>query len=113
MPDCLFCSIVAGDIPADVVKETEHTLAFRDINPVAPTHVLVIPKAHIASAAELSATHSDLLGDLFEVMRAVADEAGVKEGHRIVTNVGTEAGQTVLHLHFHVLGGRSLTWPPG
>ncbi len=113
MTDCLFCKIVAKELPADVVRESDSVLAFRDINPGAPTHVLVIPKEHIASASELNEAHADLLAEMFVVMKDVADEAGVSNGHRIVTNIGRDAGQSVHHLHFHVLGGRGMAWPPG
>ena len=113
MSDCLFCKIVAKEIDADVVHESSEVLAFKDINPGAPTHVLVIPKRHIASAAELGSGDEGLLVDLFETMTAVAKAAGLDGGHRLVTNVGADAGQSVHHLHFHVLGGRELSWPPG
>jgi histidine triad (HIT) family protein len=111
MADCLFCSIAAGEIPGDVVIETEDVVAFNDINPAAPTHVLVIPKRHIASAAELEAGDAGLLSALFDVATRVG--AAVEGGWRLVTNVGPDAGQSVFHLHFHVLGGRPLGWPPG
>ena len=110
--DCLFCRIVAGEIPADVVFEDEAVLVFRDINPRAPTHVLAVPRRHIPSAADLTDADGDLLAALFSAMRRVANEAGL-EGYRIVSNVGEESGQSVFHLHFHLLGGRSMTWPPG
>lgn len=113
MADCLFCKIVAREIPGEIVHETDGTLAFQDINPAAPTHVLVIPKKHIASAHDVGAADAELLGELFETMKKVADDAGVSGGHRLVTNVGAEAGQSVDHLHFHVLGGRGMSWPPG
>jgi histidine triad (HIT) family protein len=109
----LFCNIVAGDIPSEAVHETDNVLAFRDINPAAPTHVLVIPKEHIVSAQELTPSNGALLGEMFEVMAKIASDAGLSGGHRIVTNIGGDAGQTVHHLHFHVLGGRQLSWPPG
>lgn len=112
--DCLFCRIVAGEIPADVVFEDETVIAFRDINPRAPTHVLAIPRRHLDSVADL--THADadadLLAALFSAMRRVAEDAGLK-GYRIVSNVGAESGQSVFHLHFHLLGGRAMSWPPG
>ncbi len=111
--DCLFCKIVAGDIPADVVHETERVLAFRDINPGAPTHVLVIPKEHVASAAEFTPNHGDLLTDLFGVVKEVARSEGISDGARVVTNIGPKSGQSVFHVHFHVIGGRALSWPPG
>lgn len=113
MEDCLFCKIAAGELDADKVTETDTVLAFRDINPAAPTHVLVIPKEHIASAAELGPGQADLLGELFGVLAQIARDEGLDPGFRIVTNTGPEAGQSVHHLHFHLLGGRSLSWPPG
>ena len=113
MDDCLFCKIAAKEIPSETVMETERVYAFRDINPGAPTHVLVIPKEHIASASEMGTTHGDLLGEIFEVMTKIAGDEGLESGHRIVTNIGPDAGQSVFHVHFHVLGGRNLSWPPG
>jgi histidine triad (HIT) family protein len=112
--DCLFCKIAAGEIPADLVHQDEHVLAFRDISPKAPTHVLLIPRRHVASAAELGDGDGEMLGRLFSVAAQVARDAGVAEkGYRLVTNVGPGVGQSVFHLHFHLLGGRSLGWPPG
>ena len=113
MADCLFCEIVAHELDADVVHESEGTLAFRDIKPVAPVHVLVIPKRHVATSQELGSGDGDLLAELFETIRTVAEHADVDAGYRLVTNIGAAAGQTVDHLHFHVIGGRSLSWPPG
>ena len=113
MPDCLFCKIVSKELDADVVHESSEVLAFKDINPGAPTHLLVIPKRHIASAQDLGRDDSDLLGEIFETISALAASSDVDRGYRIVTNVGGDAGQTVHHLHFHLLGGRSLSWPPG
>lgn len=113
MADCLFCKIARRELDSDVVRETDRVVAFRDINPAAKTHVLVIPKEHIASADELSPAHGDLLGEIFQVMSSIAKEEGLSRGHRIVTNVGPDAGQSVAHLHFHVIGGRAMTWPPG
>lgn len=113
MTDCLFCKIANKELDSKVVHETGNAIAFEDINPGAPTHVLVIPKRHIASAADLSSADGDLLGEMFEVMGSVAKEAGNDRGFRIVTNVGPDAGQSVHHLHFHVLGGRTMGWPPG
>jgi len=110
--DCLFCRIAAGEIPAEVVLEDEAVIVFRDINPRAPTHVLAIPRRHLASVADLTDADGDLLATLFGAMRRVAEEAGLM-GCRIVTNVGPESGQSVFHLHFHLLGGRAMTWPPG
>ena len=112
-PDCLFCRIAAGEIPSDVVHADDDVIAFRDIAPRAPTHVLVIPRRHIADAHALGAGDGDLLAKLFTVIRQVADAAGLENGYRVVTNVGPESGQTVFHLHFHVLGGRTMGWPPG
>ncbi len=112
--DCLFCKVVSGEVPSEKVFETEKVLAFRDINPQAPTHVLVVPKRHVGSAAELGTEHADELVDIFEVCNVVARQEGVdSSGYRIVTNVGRNAGQSVFHLHFHLLGGRPMTWPPG
>lgn len=113
MTDCLFCKIASKEIPAEIVHETDQTLAFKDINPAGPTHVLVIPKKHIASAQELGSADGGLLGEMFEAMSSIASENQVEEGHRIVTNVGSDAGQSVHHLHFHLIGGRRLSWPPG
>ncbi|MFE7762996.1 HIT domain-containing protein [Streptomyces sp. NPDC057438] len=110
--DCLFCKIVAGHVPATIVRETDTTVAFRDINPQAPTHVLVIPKAHYADAATLAAAAPDLAADVLRETRAVAEEDKL-ESYRIVFNTGTGAGQTVFHAHAHVVGGRGLQWPPG
>lgn len=111
-PECLFCRIAAGEIPADIVRSDDAVVVFRDINPKAPTHLLAIPRRHIPSAAELTDADGELLGALFGALKAVADEAGVS-GYRIVTNVGAEAGQSVFHLHFHLLAGRTMAWPPG
>ena len=114
MAECLFCAIVAGEIPATTVLETDRTLAFRDINPQAPTHVLVIPKTHYPDVAALAAADAALLGEVIGAVRQVAAADGVAEtGYRVVFNTGAEAGQTVPHVHAHLLGGRSLTWPPG
>lgn len=110
--DCLFCRIAAREIPADRVFEDETVVVFRDINPRAPTHVLAIPRRHIASAADLTDADGDLLAALFSALRGAAQEAGLK-GYRIVSNVGAESGQSVFHLHFHLLGGRTMIWPPG
>ena len=111
MAECLFCAIVAGEIPATTVLETDRILAFRDINPQAPTHVLVIPKTHYPDVAALDAA---LLGEVIGAVQQVAAADVVAEtGYRVVFNTGAEAGQTVPHVHAHLLGGRSLTWPPG
>jgi histidine triad (HIT) family protein len=112
--DCLFCGIAAGEIPADRVLQGPRTLAFRDINPQAPVHVLVIPTGHYRDLASLAAAGDGLLAELAEQAHAVAVAEGVDQsGYRVVFNTGPEAGQTVPHVHAHVLGGRVLTWPPG
>ena len=114
MSDCLFCAIAAGDIPADLVHSDDEIVAFRDITPQAPVHVLVIPRAHHANAAALAAVDAALAGRLLEVAGAIAASEGVADsGYRLVTNTGDRAGQSVHHVHVHVLGGRDLTWPPG
>ncbi len=111
--DDLFCRIVRGDIPADVVLDTDDVLAFRDINPQAPSHVLVVPKEHLASLEEVGERHAALLVALVGAVNEVARKEGVAGGFRVVTNIGPAAGQSVDHLHLHVLGGRDLGWPPG
>lgn len=113
MTDCLFCRIVGGDIPADVVLRTDDFVAFRDINPQAPVHVLVIPTAHHRDAAEFAVADPELAGRLLAVATQVAAAEGLGTGYRIVLNTGPDAGQTVFHVHAHVLGGRDLLWPPG
>ncbi|SOC52752.1 histidine triad (HIT) family protein [Blastococcus aggregatus] len=119
MSDCLFCRMVAGEIPADVVHQTDRVLAFRDIHPQAPTHVLVIPKEHHRNFGALAAADPALLGEVANAAHAVAvqeglvTEGGSEPGYRVVTNTGPQAGQSVDHLHLHVLGGRGLGWPPG
>jgi histidine triad (HIT) family protein len=112
-PDCLFCKIVAGEIPSDLVYEDDDVVAFRDIAPRAPTHVLVVPRRHIADANALEPTDGPLLSSIFAAVRRIADDAGLERGYRMVTNVGPESGQSVFHLHFHLLGGRPMSWPPG
>jgi histidine triad (HIT) family protein len=112
MEDCLFCKIVAGTVPATVVRESEHTITFRDINPQAPTHVLVIPREHYANVAEL-ATSPEVLAELVREADAVAADDGIGASYRVVFNTGEQAGQTVFHVHAHVLGGRAMSWPPG
>ncbi|QCX27978.1 histidine triad nucleotide-binding protein [Nocardioides jishulii] len=111
--DCIFCKIVAGEIPATVVHESPTVVAFRDLTPQAPTHVLVVPRSHYANAAELSAGEPATMADLVDAAAAVARDDGVGEDYRLVFNTGTGAGQTVFHTHLHVLGGRPFTWPPG
>lgn len=114
MSDCLFCAIAAGDVPATVVSGNDQTLAFRDINPQAPVHVLVIPRAHHANLADLGAADPGLLSALVEHARQVAAGEGIEaSGYRVVFNTGAHGGQTVDHVHAHVLGGRVMTWPPG
>ena len=109
MENCLFCKIIAGDIPSTKVYEDETVLAFRDIQPQAPTHILVIPKAHIASVAEISPENSGVVAHIFEVIPQIARQEGLENGYRVVSNCGDDAGQTVHHLHFHILGGKQLS----
>jgi histidine triad (HIT) family protein len=111
--DCLFCRIVAGEVPATKLHEDDLVIAIRDISPKAPTHVLVLPVAHIASAADLTDDDGPLLGRLFSVAARLARNEGLVGGWRLVTNVGPDGGQSVDHLHLHLLGGRRMTWPPG
>ena len=112
--DCLFCRIAAGTIPATIVHSDDEVVAFRDINPQAPTHVLVAPREHIVSAAELTPAQDHLWGRLLHVAQSIADDEGQTDaGYRLVTNVGRNGGQTVPHLHLHLLAGRRMTWPPG
>ncbi len=111
--DCLFCRIGRGDVPAEVVRESDLSVAFRDVNPQAPTHVLVIPRRHVATAAELAAASAAELADVVDTARAVADAEGLDGHYRFVFNTGEGAGQSVFHAHLHVLGGRALSWPPG
>ena len=112
-PDCLFCRVVAGRVPAQVVHETERTLAFRDIGPQAPTHVLVVPRDHHADVAALVDADPALAAELLAAAVAVAGQEGLTGGYRLVVNTGRDAGQSVQHVHVHVLGGRGLGWPPG
>ena len=113
-PTCLFCKIAAGDIPSDIVHEDDEMIAFNDINPVAPVHQLLIPRRHIVSAADLTEEDGPLLGRLFSVGARLAADAGLTErGYRLVTNIGADGGQSVAHLHIHLLGGRLFAWPPG
>ncbi|HUR16659.1 MAG TPA: histidine triad nucleotide-binding protein [Candidatus Limnocylindrales bacterium] len=112
--ECLFCRIAAGEIPAEIVLQDDLVLAFADINPKAPTHLLLIPRKHIESAKDLTEEDGPMLGRLFAVAARLAGEAGISEhGFRLVTNSGAGAGQSVFHIHFHLLGGRQLGWPPG
>jgi histidine triad (HIT) family protein len=112
-PDCLFCRIVAQEVPAELVHQDERAIAIRDVNPQAPTHLLVIPQEHLESLDEAAHKDEALLGHLLRVAARVANAAGLAGGYRTVINTGTEAGQSVFHLHVHVLGGRQLNWPPG
>ena len=113
MSDCLFCKIIHREIPGSIVYEDQRVLAFNDINPQAPTHVLVVPKRHIPSLNELSVEDDQILGELARRAAAIAKERGISAGgFRIVFNTNRDAGQTVFHIHLHLLGGRSMTWPP-
>ena len=107
--DCIFCKIIAGDIPSAKVYEDELVYAFRDINPQAPTHILVIPKAHIAGVCDITAENSAVVAHIFEVIPQIAKAEGLTGGYRVVSNCGADAGQTVFHLHFHILGGKELS----
>ncbi|OJV64537.1 MAG: histidine triad nucleotide-binding protein [Clostridiales bacterium 38-18] len=112
--DCIFCKIINGDIPSTKVYEDSQVYAFKDINPEAPVHVLIVPKQHIESVAHLDDTHKDLIGHIHLVAKQLAEEAGIDQsGYRLLTNIGKEGGQSVFHLHYHMLGGRQLKWPPG
>jgi histidine triad (HIT) family protein len=114
MSSCLFCAIVAGEVSANRVHEDDHVVAFRDINPQAPVHILVIPREHIGSAAEVTPAHDAIWARLLHVAQDLARSEGIdSSGYRLVTNVGHDGGQTVGHLHLHLLGGRAMTWPPG
>lgn len=111
--DCIFCKIAAGEIPCKKIYEDEKVLAFYDIAPEAPVHFLVIPKEHIKCADEINESNSEIIAHIFEVIAKVAKELNLENGYRIVNNCGEDGGQTVGHLHFHVLAGRLLAWPPG
>ena len=114
MTDCLFCKILAGDIPSEEVLSTDRTYAFRDISPAAPTHELVIPREHVENADVLGPDHAELLTDVITTAQQVAEQEGIRQrGYRLVFNVGDDALNSVPHLHLHVVGGRSLGWPPG
>lgn len=113
MEDCIFCKIGKKEIPSTVVYEDEHLLAFKDLNPVAPVHVLIIPKVHMNSLNAVTPDHVTLMGHLLSTVKTIARECGIPEGYRLVSNCGIEAGQTVEHLHFHLVGGRPMQWPPG
>jgi histidine triad (HIT) family protein len=111
--DCLFCKIVSGEIPADIVHESATTVAFRDVSPQAPTHVLVIPRSHYPNAVALAAAEPETSVQLFTAVRDIAESEGLGDGYRLVLNTGAQAHQTVFHAHLHVLGGRPMGWPPG
>ena len=111
--DCLFCKIIAGEIPSKKLYEDDDVYAFYDIAPQAPTHFLVIPKAHIAGPDEITPENCEVVGKVYAVIARLARELGMENGYRVIANCGEDGGQTVRHLHFHVLGGRLLAWPPG
>lgn len=111
--DCIFCKIAAGEIPSTKVYEDDTVVAFNDLDPQAPVHVLIIPKEHIASAAEINESNSAVVAHIFEVAAKIAAEKGLRDGFRIVNNCGDSAGQSVKHLHFHLMGGRDFGWPAG
>ena len=113
MSECVFCGIASGEIEADIVAGSDEWLAFRDLNPTAPCHILVIPRRHVQSMNDLGELDSELLGELLFACQKVANGEGLESGYRIVTNTGEEGGQAISHLHFHVLGGRQMQWPPG
>ena len=114
MSDCLFCGIVEGRVPGNVVYRDESIVAFRDIRPQAPVHILIVPRKHVATTLELEANDQAVVGQIFLVISKLAREQGLAEsGFRVVANSGADAGQTVFHLHFHLLGGRRFSWPPG
>lgn len=114
MSDCIFCKIINGEIPCSKVYEDEKVFAFRDINPEAPVHVLLVPKQHIESVLELNSSNISIANDIFNAVNIIAKQLEIdKDGFRVVTNVGVNGGQTVSHLHYHILGGRNLKWPPG
>ncbi len=113
-PECLFCKILAGEIPADIIYESDSAIAFRDINPQAPTHALVIPRKHIATINDIDVADQAIVGSLFSAAREIAAAEGLEDdGYRAVMNCNEAAGQTVFHIHLHLLGGRALAWPPG
>jgi histidine triad (HIT) family protein len=114
--ECLFCGIVAGEVPAQVVHESDRTVAFRDIAPIAPVHVLVVPRAHVENASSVGAEHAEDLAAMLVAARQVAEAEGIagpERGYRLVFNVGHDTSNSVPHLHLHVIGGRSMNWPPG
>ena len=111
--DCIFCKIANGEIPATKVYEDDTVVAFNDLEPKAPTHILVIPKAHITSAADIDEANSNVIGHIFEVIAKIARDQNMNDGFRVVNNCGDSAGQTVKHIHFHLMAGRNFTWPAG
>jgi histidine triad (HIT) family protein len=111
--DCIFCRIIAGEIPASFVHRDDDLVAIEDLNPQAPTHLLLIPRAHIPRVLDLKPEHTPILGKIFDASARIARERQLENGYRLVVNNGPEAGQTVYHLHFHLLGGRAMKWPPG
>ncbi|MBN1622602.1 MAG: histidine triad nucleotide-binding protein [Endomicrobiales bacterium] len=112
--DCIFCKIVKREIPSQIVYENERILAFRDITPQAPVHILIIPKAHITGLNDISRDHTELLGEIQSAAKEIAEKENISSsGYRVVTNCGKNAGQAVDHLHYHILGGRKFSWPPG
>ena len=113
MNDCLFCKIIGGEIPAKKIYEDEHVFAFEDIEPKAPTHVLIIPKKHIQGLKEAAAEDAELIGRMSLAAAQIGRDRGIEDGYRTVFNVGPKSGQSVFHLHLHLVGGRELTWPPG
>jgi histidine triad (HIT) family protein len=113
MDDCLFCKIISGEIPSKKIYEDEHTYAFEDIDPKAPTHVLIVPKKHIRGLKEANTDEAEIIGRCHLTAARIARERGIEEGYRTVLNVGPKSGQSVFHLHVHLLGGRDLRWPPG
>ncbi len=114
MTSCVFCKIVAGNIPCEKVYEDDALLAFEDANPVAPVHILIVPKKHIETLGEIDETHKELIGSIFVAANEITCEKGVaQKGFRIVANCGENGGQTVFHIHYHLLGGRQMKWPPG
>jgi histidine triad (HIT) family protein len=112
--DCLFCGVVKGDVKGNIVYQDNSVVAFKDINPKAPVHLLIVPRKHIATLLDLQQEDKGLIGDIFSVANQLAKDQGIaKEGFRLVVNCGAGAGQSVFHIHFHLLGGRHMTWPPG
>ena len=114
MSDCLFCKILDGEIPCDRVYEDDHVIAFRDMNPQAPTHILVIPRKHISTVNDLTVDDKNIVGEMMLAAQAIAKQEGIEDdGYRLIMNCNEGAGQTVFHIHLHILGGRRMNWPPG